>query len=148
MQAGNRGIGWQVKDSASAPLPACPTLSAMRTWSLKKVPLMSDSHFTVWTELNFDAEVLKQPGLAVVDFWSENCVPCKQLTRVLSQLATEIPPSVRIGTVKVNDNPDLAERFGVRTSPTLLLFKDGALVETRTGVDRRQVLKKLVEMHA
>jgi thioredoxin 1 len=109
---------------------------------------MSDSHFTVWTELNFDAEVLKQPGLAVVDFWSENCVPCKQLTRVLTQLATEIPSSVRIGTVKVNDNPHLAERFGVRASPTLLLFKDGALVETRTGVDRRQVLKKLVEMHA
>jgi thioredoxin 1 len=109
---------------------------------------MADSDFTVWTERNFDAEVLKQPGLAVVDFWSENCVPCKQLTRVLSQLATEIPPGVRIGTVKVNDNPDLAERFGVRTAPTLLFFKDGALVETRTGVDRRQVLKKLVEMHA
>ena len=89
-----------------------------------------------------------QPGLAVVDFWSENCVPCKQLTRVLSQLVTEIPPSVRIGTVKVNDNPNLAERFGVRAAPTLLFFKDGALVETRTGVDRRQVLKKLVEMHA
>jgi thioredoxin 1 len=86
--------------------------------------------------------------LAVVDFWSENCVPCKQLTRVLSQLVTEIPPSVRIGTVKVNDNPNLAERFGVRAAPTLLFFKDGALVETRTGVDRRQVLKKLVEMHA
>ncbi len=114
----------------------------------KKVPPMSDSQFTVWTELNFDAEVLKQPGWALGDFWSENCVPCKQLTRVLSQLATEIAPSVRIGTVKVNDNPDLAERFGVRASPTLLFFKDGALVETRTGVDRRQVLKKLVEMHA
>lgn len=110
--------------------------------------LMTDSHFAVWTELNFEAEVLRQPGLAVVDFWSENCVPCTQLARVLAQLATEIPPSVRIGTVKVNDNPDLAERFGVRASPTLLFFKDGALVETRTGVDRRQVLKKLVEMHA
>jgi thioredoxin 1 len=67
---------------------------------------------------------------------------------VLTQLTTEIPPSVRIGTVKVNDNPELAERFGVRASPTLLFFKNGALVETRTGVDRRQVLKKLVELHA
>jgi len=109
---------------------------------------MTDSNFAVWTEGNFDTEVLKQPGLAVVDFWSQNCIPCKQLKRVLTQLATEIPASVRIGTVKVNDNPDLAERFGVRASPTLLFFKDGALVETRTGVDRRQVLKKLVEIHA
>ena len=109
---------------------------------------MDESNFAVWHERNFDAEVLRRPGLAVVDFWSEGCVPCKQLTRVLAQLTTEIPPSVRIGTVKVNDNPNLAERFGVRASPTLIFFKDGAVVETRTGVDRRQVLKKLVEMYA
>jgi thioredoxin len=109
---------------------------------------MAERDFAVWTEQNFDAEVLGQSGLAVVDFWSENCVPCKQLTRVLDQLAAEIPKSVRIGTVKVNDNPELAARFGVQAAPTLLFFKDGALVDTRTGVDRRQVLKKLVEMHA
>jgi thioredoxin 1 len=109
---------------------------------------MSESDFTVWDEDNFDAEVLRQPGLAVVDFWSEGCVPCRQLARVLMQLAGEIPHSVRIGTVKVNDNPKLAERFGVRAAPTLLFFKNGALVDTRSGVDRRQVLKKLVEMHA
>jgi len=89
---------------------------------------MADSEFAVWTEVNFDTEVLNQPGLAVVDFWSENCVPCKQLARVLTQLASEIPASVRIGTVKVNDNPDLAERFGVSASPTLLFFKNGAVV--------------------
>ncbi len=109
---------------------------------------MIESDFIVWDEQNFDAEVLKRPGLAVVDFWSQGCVPCKQLTRVLTQLAAEIPQGVRIGTVKVNDNPTLAARFAVRASPTLLFFKDGALVETRTGVDRRQVLKKLIEMHA
>jgi len=109
---------------------------------------MNESDFAVWTEQNFDAQVLAQPGLAVVDFWSEGCVPCRQLTRVLAQLADEIPPNVRIGTVKVDDNPELAERFAVRGSPTLLFFKNGALVETRTGVDRRQVLKRLVELHA
>ena len=108
---------------------------------------MADGEFAVWNEQNFDAEVRRQPGLAVVEFWTENCVPCRQLTRVLSQLSAEIPAAVRIGTVKVNDNPDLAARFGVQASPTLLFFKDGALVDTRTGVDRRQVLKKLVETH-
>ena len=109
---------------------------------------MSDGDFAAWNEASFDAQVLARPGLTVVDFWSEGCVPCRQLTRVLAQLADEIPPSVRIGTVKIDDNLALAERFGVRASPTLMFFKDGALVETRTGVDRRQVLKKLVEMHA
>jgi thioredoxin 1 len=108
---------------------------------------MADGGFAVWNEQNFDAEVRRQPGLALVEFWTENCVPCRQLTRVLSQLSAEIPAAVRIGTVKVNDNPDLAARFGVQASPTLLFFKDGALVDTRTGVDRRQVLKKLVETH-
>jgi thioredoxin 1 len=109
---------------------------------------MADGEFAVWNEQNFDAEVLRQPGLAVVDFWTENCVPCKQLARALAQLSAEIPAGVRIGTIKVNDNPDLAARYGVQASPTLLFFKDGALVDTRTGVDRRQVLKKLVETHA
>jgi thioredoxin len=109
---------------------------------------MAESDFAVWNERNFDAEVLGRSGLAVVDFWSVNCVPCKQLTRVLGQIADEIPPSVRIGTVKVNDNPELTARYGVQGTPTLLFFKDGALVASRTGVDRRQVLKKLVETHA
>ncbi len=109
---------------------------------------MAESDFAVWNTMNFDLEVLRKPGLAVVDFWSEGCVPCRQLTRVLTQLADEIPPSVRIGTIKVDDNPELAERFGVRAAPTLLFFKDGVVVDTRTGVDRRQVLKKIVETHA
>ena len=109
---------------------------------------MADSDFPAWNEQNFDAEVLGRSGLAVVDFWSENCVPCKQLTRVLAQLATDVPQNVRIGTVKVNDNPDLTARYGIQGTPTLLFFKDGSLVCSRTGVDRRQVLKKLVETHA
>ncbi len=113
-----------------------------------RAEFMTESGFAVWDQGNFDAEVLRQPGLAVVDFWSEGCVPCKQLTRVLAQLAAEVPQGVRIGTVKVNDNPELVERFAVRAAPTLMFFKDGALVETRTGVDRRQVLKKLVETYA
>jgi len=109
---------------------------------------MAETDFPAWNEQNFDAEVLGQAGLAVVDFWSENCVPCKQFSRVLSQLASDIPPNVRIGTVKVNDNPDLTARYGVQGTPTLLFFKGGKLVDSRTGVDRRQVLKKLVETHA
>jgi len=109
---------------------------------------MAGDDFLVWNEQTFDSEVMHYQGLALVEFWSDNCVPCKQLTRVLSQLSSEIPRSVKIGTVRVNDNSQLAERFGIQGTPTLLFFKDGALVDTRTGVDRRQVLKKLVETHA
>lgn len=109
---------------------------------------MTESSLATWSEGNFEVEVLQRPGLTVVDFWSEGCVPCKQLSRILVQLAAEIPAGVRIGTVKVNDNPLLVERYSVNTSPTLLFFKNGVVVDSRTGVDRRQVLKKLVETHA
>lgn len=109
---------------------------------------MNGSKVIAFDEKNFDAEVLAQDSLVLVDFWSEGCVPCKQLHRVLGQLAGEISPNVRIGMVDMGCNPSLVERFGVRAAPTLLFFKAGAVVETRTGVDRRQVLKKLVETHA
>jgi thioredoxin 1 len=109
---------------------------------------MTDSSFAVFDAANFDAEVTSRRGLVLVDFWSDGCVPCKQLGRVLGQLAEELPADVRIGTVNAGANPSLAERYGVRGTPTLLFIKDGAVVETRTGVDRRQVLKKLVETHA
>ena len=109
---------------------------------------MRSGAFTVFDESHFDAEVLRRKGLVVVDFWSNGCVPCKQLGRVLQQIAEELPGTVPIGTVDVRENPQLVKRWNVESVPTLLFFKDGALVETRTGVDRRQVIKKLIEAHA
>jgi thioredoxin 1 len=109
---------------------------------------MSGADFAIFDAANFDAQVLRRRGLTLVDFWSESCIPCRQLSRILEQLAGEIPGSVLIGKVDSDRNPDLLARFGVRGVPALLFFKDGELVETRTGVDRRQVLKKSVELHA
>jgi len=109
---------------------------------------MADDRLAELNEANFDSAVLQRSGLTVVDFWSETCVPCRQLAKVLHQLADELPEGVQIGTVKAEDNIGLLQRYGVRATPTLLFIKDGAVVETRTGVDRRQVLKKLVESHA
>jgi thioredoxin 1 len=107
-----------------------------------------DPAFAVFDDRNFDTEVLARPGLTVVDVWSPSCVPCRQLGRLLGQLATELPAGVRIGTVNADENAALLTRYHVRGVPTLLFFKNGAVVETRTGVDRRQVLKKAIETHA
>jgi len=109
---------------------------------------MADEALAEYNEANFEAAVLQRSGLTVVDFWSETCVPCRQLAKVLHQLADEVPAGVQIGTVKAEDNVGLLQRYGVRATPTLLFFKDGQVVEARTGVDRRQVLKKAVEAHA
>ncbi len=75
-------------------------------------------------------------------------MPCIQLTKVLKQLAPELPEGVRIGTVKAEENIGLLDRYGIRSTPTLLFIKNGEVIETRTGVDRRQVLKKLVASYA
>lgn len=104
--------------------------------------------FPDFDESNFDAQVLERRGLTLVDFWAEWCVPCKQMARLLDALADELPPDVLVGKVDADRNRALVERYGVRGVPALLFFKDGALVEMRTGVDRRQVLKKAIEAHA
>jgi len=107
-----------------------------------------ETEFPEFDDQNFDDAVLRRPGLTVVDFWAEWCVPCKQMARLLDGLASELPAGVVVGKVDADRNPALVERYGVRAIPSLLFFKDGALVESRTGVDRRQVLKKAIEAHA
>ena len=109
---------------------------------------MTQDEFAVFDDGNFDAQVLSRDGLTVVDFWSTTCVPCKQLKKVLWQVAEDMPENVVIGTVNGDENPDLLARYGVRGFPTLLFIKGGDVVETRTGVDRKQVLKKVIEEHA
>lgn len=109
---------------------------------------MAQEDFAVFDESNFDTDVLGRDGLTVVDFWSETCVPCGQLKKVLGQVAEDIPDGVVIGTVNGDENQDLLARYGVRGFPTLLFIKGGEVVETRTGVDRKQILKKTIEEHA
>ncbi len=109
---------------------------------------MSQDNFVVFDDSNFDAQVLSRDDLTVVDFWSTACVPCKQLKKVLGQVAEDMPENVMIGTVNGDENQDLLARYGVRGFPTLLFIKGGEVVETRTGVDRKQVLKKVIEEHA
>ena len=106
---------------------------------------MSTSAFATWDDTGFDAQVLARAGVTVVDFWSASCIPCKQMTRLLQQIASEIPAGVLIGQVDADNNPALVARYGVRGLPTLLLFKDGVLKQTRTGIDRKQVIKKAIE---
>ncbi len=109
---------------------------------------MTGTDFPSIDEANFESQVAARQGLTLLDFWNQGCVPCKQLSRVLTELAPTLPQGVVIATVDAAANPGLAQRFAVRSVPTLVFLKDGAVVDTRTGVDRKQVLKKIVETHA
>ena len=109
---------------------------------------MSENAIAAYDQGNFEDAVLARPGLTVVDFYGSNCASCRRLDQVLGQLADDLPDGVEIGAVNADENNDLTARYGVRSVPTLLFFRDGAVVETRTGVDRRQVLKKAIAAHA
>jgi thioredoxin 1 len=92
------------------------------------------------SEDTFDVAVAKSPTPVVVDFWAPWCGPCKMISPVLDEIAKENSETLRVAKVNVDDNPGLATRFGVRSIPTLLLFKDGDLRETIVGLTSKQNL--------
>ena len=108
---------------------------------------MSNNSILELNQENFQDLALAFQGVSVVDFWSASCVPCKQMTRILEEIVQDLPVGVRISKVNADDNSALVETYGVRSLPTLLFFKNGELQETKTGVDRKQVIRKAIESY-
>ena len=92
------------------------------------------------TDENFESEVLKSNKITIVDFWAEWCGPCKQIAPALEELATENVGTYKIGKLNIDENQKYATDFGVRSIPTLLIFKDGQVVEQLVGSMPKAVL--------
>jgi thioredoxin 1 len=99
------------------------------------------------TNSNFESEVKKPGAPILVDFWAEWCGPCRMVAPVLDKLADEYEGKVRVGKVNVDDESSLAGRYGVQSIPTLLLFKDGKVVDQYIGATTRDVLIKMLQKH-
>jgi thioredoxin len=107
---------------------------------------MSENIVTL-TKDNFESEVEKPGAPILVDFWAEWCGPCRIVAPVLEQIAGDLQGKVRIGKVNVDDESSLAGRYGIQSIPTLLLFKEGKVVDQYVGATSRDVLVKMLQKH-
>jgi len=94
---------------------------------------------------NFETEVEGGSGLTVVDFWAPWCGPCRFVAPVIEQLADEYQGRVRVGKLNVDDNPATAARYGIRSIPTIGIFKDGEPVDAVVGAVPRAMLHAAIE---
>ncbi len=93
------------------------------------------------TSKNWEKEVVSSDIPVLVDFWAEWCGPCRMLAPVLDELATELKGKLKVGKVNVDEEQELAAKFQIRSIPTMLLFKNGAIQTQLVGAMRKQDLK-------
>ncbi len=93
---------------------------------------------------NFESEVLQSPVPVLVDFWAEWCMPCKMVAPVLAEIATEYEGKAKIGKINVDEQSDLAAQFNIVSIPTLLLFKDGEVIQQQVGAAPKEQLEVLL----
>lgn len=102
---------------------------------------MASANIVTLTDTNFDTEVTKASQPVLVDFWAEWCGPCKMVAPILDELATEYGGKIKIGKVNIDDHQALATQYGIRAIPTLLIFKNGQVIDQVVGLRSKKDFK-------
>ena len=97
------------------------------------------------TDKDFEEQVLKASMPVLVDFWAEWCTPCKMIAPIVEELAQEYDGQIAFAKVSVDTNPETSLKFGIRSIPTLLVFKDGKPVDQVVGAVSKPALKKRLD---
>ena len=102
---------------------------------------MSLIHFT---DDSFKDEVLNYEGVVLVDFWAPWCGPCQALGPTIEALAGEYEGKAKVGKVNVDEEPDLASEYGITSIPTLIIFRDGRVIDQVTGVTSKASIERML----
>ena len=101
-----------------------------------------------FTDANFESEAMQAGQPVLVDFWAEWCGPCRAIAPMIDELATNYAGKAKIGKVDIDSNRDLALRFGIQSIPTILLLKDGQVVNKWVGMQPKPVIQKALDAAA
>lgn len=99
------------------------------------------------SDASFQEDVLNASGPVVVDFWAEWCGPCKQIAPALEEISAEMGDKITIAKVNIDDNPEAPSTYGVRGIPTLIMFKDGEVADTKVGALPKSQLVQWIEQN-
>ena len=106
---------------------------------------MAGGNILEFSDQNFDQEVLKSDKPVLVDFWAEWCAPCRMIAPAVEAVAGEYADRVKVGKLNVDENQLVTSRYNIRSIPTLLVFKNGEIMEQLVGVTSKDTLVRLLE---
>jgi len=110
-------------------------------------PLAAEAAPVIVTEANFSSEVERSPLPVLLDMWAVWCGPCRMIAPIIDQIAVELAGRVRVAKLNVDENPSIADRFGVRSIPTLLILREGREVDRIVGAQPKQAIVAALDRH-